>query len=299
MVSAAELPPGGEGSIEVKLTTAGRKGPLDKTITVTSNDPAMPQFHLKMKGTVEVVAAFEPSPLSWGRLAAGATMEQVVPVVGRDATKVKLGTPKPSDDRLKVDVVTADGKPALKVSFAAGDKLGRFNATVSVPTGLESPASLLLAINAEVSADLFAVPALVRLGAVDPAKPGVPVEIQSLSGKPFKVLGVDDATGAIQAKPAFANGKWTIDVKRVSDKADGGNLKVKTDRKDQAVIDLPWSTAAVGRAAVPTERIVPSRSLLPKGAAEGVRRALPIRPGANVQASPTRAPRPAPAPASK
>ena len=60
VVSATELPPGGEGKIEVKVSTRGRKGKLAKTITVESNDPKTPRFLLKVHGQVEVLAGFDP-----------------------------------------------------------------------------------------------------------------------------------------------------------------------------------------------------------------------------------------------
>ncbi len=63
MVSAADLPPGGEGKIEVRLATAGHQGWMEKAVEVYSNDPVTPRLVLKVSGNVVAVAAgATPSP---------------------------------------------------------------------------------------------------------------------------------------------------------------------------------------------------------------------------------------------
>ena len=62
MVSAADLPPGGEGKIEVKVSTNGLNGPLTKTIEVFSNDPATPRLRLTVSGRVENPAPVPARP---------------------------------------------------------------------------------------------------------------------------------------------------------------------------------------------------------------------------------------------
>ena len=54
VVSAAEIPPGGEGKIKVKVSTRGRKGNLQKSVVVQSNDPKQPRYNLKIKGMVRL-----------------------------------------------------------------------------------------------------------------------------------------------------------------------------------------------------------------------------------------------------
>jgi hypothetical protein len=52
VVSTADLPPGGEGKIEVKVATNGINGSVAKAVEVFSNDPKQPQLRLTIKGTV-------------------------------------------------------------------------------------------------------------------------------------------------------------------------------------------------------------------------------------------------------
>ena len=59
MVSNADVPPGGEGKIEVKVSTKGRSGKLTKSITVETDDPVQPIMKLKVSANVIVDLDFE------------------------------------------------------------------------------------------------------------------------------------------------------------------------------------------------------------------------------------------------
>lgn len=48
------IPPGGKGSIKVKFNSRGKKGPQNKSITITNNDPNNPSLQLRIKGNVEL-----------------------------------------------------------------------------------------------------------------------------------------------------------------------------------------------------------------------------------------------------
>jgi hypothetical protein len=48
------VPPGGEGTIKVKVTTEGYEGPIEKTARIYSNDPAMGETFFKITANVRV-----------------------------------------------------------------------------------------------------------------------------------------------------------------------------------------------------------------------------------------------------
>ena len=48
-----EIPPGGEGSISIRLNPAGCRGDSKKTALVTTNDPTKPYFTLTVKGQAD------------------------------------------------------------------------------------------------------------------------------------------------------------------------------------------------------------------------------------------------------
>ena len=53
MLSAKQIPPGQSGQIEAAVKTEGVSGKIEKTVTVTSNDPRQPQVVLNLVAIVE------------------------------------------------------------------------------------------------------------------------------------------------------------------------------------------------------------------------------------------------------
>ena len=259
VVTKDEVAPGAEGQIEATFNTAGRMGEQEKTITVASNDPDNPALKLKIKGKIEVIAAFEPSFVNLGRLQRGEVKEVSVKVIGRDIAQMKPGTPRTSDPRLGAELTQQDGL-GLKVRFQAGQETGPFSGRVTLATGLASPQEITLSVNADVSLDLYTVPGALRFVSTDKAP--LSLEVRSLSAKPFKVTGVKDPSGAIHAQVAQKSGQWTLEVSRVKDQPESGTLTITTDRKDQPTLDVPWSVGAYRRSAV-SPAPVPNKALEP------------------------------------
>ena len=157
VVSATDIPPGGEGKIKVKVSTRGRKGDLQKTIVVQSNDAKQPRYVLKIKGIVEVIAAFDPDRLNLKNIAKGETVSQTVKLSGRETDKLKiteLVSSKPEE--LTAELIEEEGKPAVKVTFKASDKAGRISARVTGKTNLKAPKEIFLYIYGQVTEDLVA-----------------------------------------------------------------------------------------------------------------------------------------------
>jgi len=53
MASSSHLKPGEKGKITAKIDMRGRKGPLFKTVQVSSNDPERPSVVLSLRATVQ------------------------------------------------------------------------------------------------------------------------------------------------------------------------------------------------------------------------------------------------------
>jgi hypothetical protein len=231
VVSAAEIPPGGEGKIKVKVSTRGRKGNLQKSVVVQSNDPKQPRYNLKIKGMVEVIASFEPDRINLKNIAKGETVTQTVKLAGREVDKLKiteLVSSKPEE--LTAEMITEEGKPAVKVSFKAGDKAGRISARVTAKTNLKNPKEIFLYVYGQVSEDLVAerpfifFPGHAGAGAdsllaqtasilIAPFKAknqAVKLKVSSLAGKPFEVTGVEDPQGNVVGTAKKENDEWQV-----------------------------------------------------------------------------------------
>jgi hypothetical protein len=263
VVSATDIPPGGEGKIKVKVSTRGRKGNLQKTVVVQSNDPKQPRYVLKIKGIVEVIAAFEPDRLNLKNIAKGETVTQTVKLAGREADKLKISelvSSKP--DELTAEMVTEEGKPAVKITFKASDKAGRISARVTGKTNLKNPKEIFLYVYGQVSDDLVAERPFVffpgQAGAgtdsllaesvsvlIAPFKmknQAVKLKVSSLAGKPFEVTGVEDPVGNVIGTAKKENDEWQVFLMLAKKpKKPRGIVRILTDRDDQPAIEVRYN----------------------------------------------------------
>jgi hypothetical protein len=284
VVSAAEIPPGGEGKIKVKVSTRGRKGDLQKTVTVQSNDPKQPQYVLKIKGVVEVIAAFDPDRLNLKNIAKGETISQTAKLIGREAEKLKiteLVSSKPEE--LTAEMIEEDGKPAVKVTFKAGDKAGRISARVTGKTNLKNPQEIALFVYGQVSEDLVAErpfvffpdqagedtgslltqTASILTAPFKRSNRAVKLKVSSLAGKPFEVTGVEDPEGNVIGAATKEKDEWQVYLMLAKKpKSPRGIVRILTDRGDQPAIEVRYN-ARISLRPVPTRPPAGDRPGLP------------------------------------
>lgn len=101
MVSAKEIPPGGEGKIDVTFKTQRRKGVNRKKITVNSNDPTNPRLQLEIVADLEVLLDASPRRIWFGRLKQDEMITKSFSIEGRELDKLQL-----SNFHLKSDKFT-------------------------------------------------------------------------------------------------------------------------------------------------------------------------------------------------
>jgi len=246
VVTTADIPPGGEGKIDVTLNTKGRSGKLEKLIEVFSNDPDKPRLTLKVGGMVERLLDFDPPRISLGNILKGTTRTETVKLVAKDPSQVKIGEITVSDPNLvKAELVKGQGPlPDLKLTMTAGDTERSFSARVTMKTGLEKLPAIELMIFGMVTGDLVLDKKYAYFPSFDEKAPPPSFEIRvsSLGGKAFKVTKVEDPRG-------FVTGKWEAKDKDVSVQLTlikeanppQGKILIHTDRKDQQVLEVSYS----------------------------------------------------------
>lgn len=243
VVSSNEVPPGGEARIDVAVNTQGRRGALDKTVVVASNDPKTPRLTLKVAGQVEVIAGFSPHYLNLGRMLKGSKRTEVVPIVAKEPGKVRIGEVTANDPRVTARLVEGRaGEPAVEVTIEAGDQEGPLGAMVTAKTNLDSPKEIVLRLNGIVSGDIGVEPPRVFFRDFAEDKPqGLDLRVSALSGKPFRVLGVEDAQRAVRGDAKQDGASWIVALSLVrKPDAENGTIRVRTDRKDQPVLEVPY-----------------------------------------------------------
>ncbi len=243
VVSATEIPPGGEGRIEVAVNTQGRRGALEKSVVVVSNDPKNPRLTLKVVGRVEVIAGFSPPYLNLGRMLKGSKRTEVVKVEAKEPGKVRLTEVTAGDPRVQARIVEGPaGEPAVEVTVSAGDEEGPLATMVTAKTNLDSPKQIVLRLNGRVSGDLGVEPPRVFFRDFAQDKPQtLDLRVTALTGKPFRVLGVEDAHRAVRGEAKQDGSAWVVALSLVRQPEAGeGTIRIRTDRKDQPVLEVPY-----------------------------------------------------------
>jgi hypothetical protein len=138
LLSAKKILPGKSAQIEAKINTNRLTGPIEKRITVSSNDPEHPSVTLLIKGVVEPEIALSDSDLSFGRVPAQKEVAKEAILTAAAGTSIKVLSASSTNAAFaaKLEPVPASkGKKwRLTVVHKANAKPGAFRAEITVKT---------------------------------------------------------------------------------------------------------------------------------------------------------------------
>lgn len=249
------------------MHTAGRQGRLAKSVTVYSNDPQQPRFVLKVEGTVELLAGFEPAFLSLRDIAAGTKVTREVKLVGKRVAELRLRNIRSNrPQELAARLSRGAGGPVIAVTFRAGKKIGSFNGAITAETGLDQPRSLELRVWANVTGDLQAEPRFVVFAPFDEKRREQQTfRVRSVAGRPFAIRAVQDPTAVVQGKAVRQGKEWQIVLHLAkAGERTMGTIQLQTDRKDQPSLLVRYSISRLrpGTAAVRATQLLRRPSML-------------------------------------
>lgn len=249
MASAQEIPPGGEGNIDVTFKTgSSRGGKLEKTITVTTNDPGQQTIRLKVSAEVKVVLDTNPSRLSFGQIKKGGEAVRYAALTGSDKDSVKITSVESNNQYLKVDTnlkgFESDKQKQIRVSLRPGMKIGRFNERVILHTDHKERKDLTLYVMGEIVGNIVVTPNFLHFGMFEHGKSIERIiTVRAAADNTFKVLEIkstvpDVVTGLETVRPgkeyrirATLKESFAGDILR-------GQLLIKTNDKDQGMIEV-------------------------------------------------------------
>jgi hypothetical protein len=133
-VPARVIPPGGDGVIDVTFDATHERGPVTRTITVYSNDPARPVTTLTLVADVDAVVAADPPALYVGHVRRGESAPNPVRLLGAVGTVGPVEGTGPVLDATVNGVVSERSPATLRVSVKPQAPLGRFKESVLVHT---------------------------------------------------------------------------------------------------------------------------------------------------------------------
>jgi hypothetical protein len=132
--------PGETGKISATLTTSALGGPVQKFITVTTNDPQMPSFQLTLAADVRAALNVEPpGSQSFGLVFRGQSPEKEFTITSEDGAPFEVTSVQSEDPALKFELGPTPDKKSLRFKVTlpadhpAGPISGRFTLGTTHP----------------------------------------------------------------------------------------------------------------------------------------------------------------------
>jgi hypothetical protein len=122
LLSKKSLKPGQDGQIEVAVDTSGRTGDLNKTVTVTSNDPLHQQVVLTITAQVEPEFTLSSPSVYFGNVPKGQEITKEITITVQSPKPVSLLSVESNDPQVTVRLEPVPNTDARKYSLIAVQK---------------------------------------------------------------------------------------------------------------------------------------------------------------------------------
>ena len=157
--------PGGEGKIRASLDTAHYSGPISKTITVTTDDPAKATFTLTLKADIFTYVEISPSKSISLRTQAGQEAAQTVTLSPKGVKELALKKITLEHPSLLYTLDPPLGSPVMEgqiytLTLKAPRNLaaGSFSGSMTIATSIAEQSTLTIAYSVTVEAPIQIVP---------------------------------------------------------------------------------------------------------------------------------------------
>ncbi len=256
-MTETDIPPGGEGEIEVTFNTGAKTGKQKKTITVESNDPAMPKATLHISALIEIEFGFEAHSLNMGRIRKGESTSKTAVLLIKDHSRrslVELGT-QSSHVVAKTLGPSSSGEGRIDVEVIVSRETppGRLNETITARLSDDSYPAASLRITGTVLGNVEVTPESVRFivdtsrSVADQAEQRVKVASTQNEAR-LQLLSVEDSKNllAIEIDTVVADEHYVIRAKPNEnalelERSASGEVKILTDDVEQPEMRFRYS----------------------------------------------------------
>jgi hypothetical protein len=259
------LKPGDKGELVFKVNLGSSRGPLEKHITVPSNDPLSPNVTLAIKVEVKQIVEVSSGAISLGAIRQGVSTNASVTIRRVDGKKLVVGRIEPSSKLLQARLEPLEGTNAdqavkLNVEVNGEGAPRRFNDNVRVYLeGVNQPVATVF-VNGQVLGDVIVdheslywsimdpsrmptnnpLSQQVRRVTISSARPGQPLEISNLTTS-LKDLTVELTT--------VETGKTYVVVATLAGtpkKSEQGTVSFDTNTPAQPKVTIPVTIVVMG-----------------------------------------------------
>lgn len=234
----AQVLPGAEAVIQLRIDTSKIQGPVDGEITLFLNDPALPEARLSLKGQVVPPVEVSPIPGFFVSVGRGESAESSVEIINHESAALRIDKVEHSAERFKTALETLDpGRRYRLTLFVKGTgPSGHRRDRISVRTSNPAKPEITLMANTLVHERVYASPDRVDFGSVPLGtvkdslgtveKLAQRVMVYQKGGKDFQITVTSDLPNLnINAERGPAGDRYQLTVKLRPEKTERGQIK--------------------------------------------------------------------------
>jgi hypothetical protein len=249
LASAKEIPPGGEGKIDVTFKTgAGSGGKREKHITVTTNDPEQKTVNLTISAEVVEKLGISPNRVNFNQVKKGKEHVRYASVAGEDKDKTKLTGSESSNPNIKIEIspkgFDEDPYRQIKVILMPTIRMGRFFDKVTIHTDHKDMKDIQFDVIGDVTGDVAVMPNQLHFGLFQKGKQSERViMLKAMEDITFKVLEIKstipEVTTSIETVEAGRQYRVHAQLNEgFAGESIKGSLIIKTDLKEDSTIEI-------------------------------------------------------------
>ncbi len=269
-VGGNQIQPGSSTPLTAKINLRGRRGRQEKTITVSTNDPAQPALVLKLSGMVTAEVEVSPVRVDFLDLKPDQVAERIITITALAGPPLQIT----GVDARSAAFVTARSVPLeegksyqIRMQSNPPFNPGVNRGMVTVSTSNPKYPIIYLPVSLTVSSDLVVVPNAVMLpyGSGDNPPVNVKLLVRSRSGKAFQVVRTQGPSAEIVVRVLpDSPSSWKVEVDNLvpSPGINGTVLRVFTEGTDTPELRVPIQLFSRGPVA-PQPVVKPAAAVRP------------------------------------
>jgi hypothetical protein len=252
-----DIPPGGEGFIQVDWDTTSFSGAVGLEAKLSSNDPARPKFAFTLSGLIDPVIEVDPIWGAYISLYSDETKEKTLHIINREQQPLKISSVEKQGTHFTASLkeVQPGNSYDLTITVPRGTPIGRYEEGLLLHTNHPKVSEVPVGVNVLVMRDLHAFPELVDFTGIDLS---ILKQNPSLIDNLFEKVFVENRRGDFeiksiktdvpflkitQAPPSGKSSRFKLDIQVLKENlAPGkisGSIQVETDVKESPEITIP------------------------------------------------------------
>lgn len=201
--SAEDIPPGGEGDIQVKLSSGKYDGQITKHVKVRTNDPSHKEIELTMTAHVQIDFKLDPDGIMFRNLRRYSGLTREIRIEGAKRDQIHIVKIKSVNPHIAATVQSHKENnkdiPVINVQIEPGLPLGKLSETLIVYTDSTKYPQVSVRVYGEIIGNISVSPEKVDFGFFE--KDSVPVKQITIAmekpGDQFVINGIEDASGIL------------------------------------------------------------------------------------------------------